>query len=496
MKKFKRHNERKKNYYLVSSAITALFIALAVVANVCVFALASHFSWYLDMTKGQVFSLCDATKDFLDEVDAEVNIYFTVEADKVASTSQYLYNVYRTALEMEAQYDNINVECIDIVKNPGFFKPFYQTHAQKIYTDSVVIESGSESRIYYIDSFFIFDENGEYIWAYQGEYKLVSAILSMTDAEMPPVYFTTQHGEKVGGDAQALVNLFSDAGFEVRNIDLAKEDISEDARIVVINDPLYDFGGVVAGDDSENEISKLDDFLDRRGCLMVFTSPERAGNLTNLSEFLSEWGIAFTPDTYVKDMDNSVSTDGRSLVAKYAEEGTLGASLYLDIADLESMPKTILRNAMPINVLFDENSELNGTIEVSPILLSQNSAKSLSDGVEKELGSVPLMTISRDTTIYENEYYYSYVLACGSADYVNSGYLTSNTYANADILYNAIKLTGRERILADIEYKVLDDTALDITTAQANKWTVALTVTLPVIIAVCGVVVWIRRKNA
>ena len=106
------------------------------------------------------------------------------------------------------------------------------------------------------------------------------------------------------------------------------------------------------------------------------------------------------------------------------------------------------------------------------------------------------MTISRDTTLHDNEYYYSYVLACGSADYVNSGYLTSNTYANADILYNTIKLTGRERILADIEYKVLDDTALDITTDQANKWTVAMTVSLPVIIAVAGVAVWIRRKNA
>ncbi|MBQ8474218.1 MAG: Gldg family protein [Clostridia bacterium] len=496
MKKFKRHNERKKNYYLVSSAITALFIALAVVANVCVFALASHFSWYLDMTKGQVFSLCDATKDFLDEVDAEVNIYFTVEADKVASTSQYLYNVYRTALEMEAQYDNINVECIDIVKNPGFFKPFYQTHAQKIYTDSVVIESGSESRIYYIDSFFIFDENGEYIWAYQGEYKLVSAILSMTDAEMPPVYFTTQHGEKVGGDAQALVNLFSDAGFEVRQIDLTKEEISDDARIVIINDPVYDFAGINSADDNGNEIAKLDKFLDNLGCLMVFSSPENAANLTNLSEFLSEWGIAFTPDTYIKDTANAVSTDGRALVAKYADAESLGGSLYSDITDLDSAPKTILKNAMPLNILFESNSELNGNKDVDAVLLSNDTAVSVANGEETAVGSVPLMVVSRENTIVNNEYYYSYVLACGTPDFASSSYLTSNTYANSDIIYNAIKLTGRERILADIEYKVLDETDLDITTAQANRWTVAVTVTLPVIVAVCGIVVTVRRKNA
>ncbi len=496
MRRFKRNNERKKNYLIISTAITALVIAVAVVANICFFALASHFVWYIDMTKGQVFTLSREAKEFLDPVEAEVNIYFTVEPDKVASTSQYLYYVYRTALEMEAEYDNINVECVDIVKNPGFYKQYYQTAAQEIYTDSVVIESGSEFRIYYIDAFFITDEDGKSIWAYQGEHKFVSAILSVTDAEMPPVYFTASHGEKVGQDALALKNLFSDAGFEVRNIDLAKEDISDDARIVVINDPVYDFAGVEAGTDTVNEIAKLDDFLDRRGCLMVFTSPEYAGNLTNLSEFLVEWGISFTPDTYVKDTANSVSTDGRSIVAKYAADDTLGGSLYLDIASLDTMPKTILKNAMPINILWEENSQLSGTVNVSPVLLSNDTAVALKDGKESKLGSAPVMTISRDTTIADNEYYYSYVLACGSADYVNSNYLTSNSYANADILYSTVKLTGRERILADIEYKVLDDTSLDITTAQANRWTVVLTVTLPVIIAICGTAVWIRRKNA
>lgn len=496
MRKFNRNNQRKKNYLLLSSAITALVIAVAVVANVCFFALASHFVWYIDMTEGQVFTLSPEAKAFLDEVEGDVNIYFTVEPDQIAKKSAYLNYVYRTALEMQAEYKNINVECIDIVKNPGFYKQFYQTAAQKIYTDSVVIESGTEFRIYYIDSFFITDEDGKSIWAYQGEYKLVSAILSVTDSEMPPVYFTSSHGERVGEDGLALKNLFSDAGYEVRYIDLAKENISEDARIVVINDPLYDFGGVVAGDDSENEIAKLDDFLDRRGCLLVFTSPENVDNLTNLREFLAEWGIGFKGDTYIKDTDNAVSTDGRSIVAKYAEEGTLGASLYTDIATLDTMPKTILKNAMPIEILFEENSKLNGTIQVSPVLLSHDSAKALCDGEESDIGSVPLMTISRDVTIANNDYYYSYVVACGSADYVNSGYLTSNTYANADILYNTIKLTGRERILADIDYKVLDDTALDITTDQANKWAVVMTVTLPVIIAAAGAVVCIRRRNA
>ena len=52
------------------------------------------------------------------------------------------------------------------------------------------------------------------------------------------------------------------------------------------------------------------------------------------------------------------------------------------------------------------------------------------------------------------------------------------------------------QVLADIDRKVFDDTTLDITTAQANDWTVAMTVVFPVIAAITGLVIWVRRKHA
>ena len=106
------------------------------------------------------------------------------------------------------------------------------------------------------------------------------------------------------------------------------------------------------------------------------------------------------------------------------------------------------------------------------------------------------MTVTRESRIVDNEYYYSYVLACGSAEYTKGDWLLANSYANSDIIYNAMRITGRERVLADIEYKVLDDTSINITTSQANGWTVALTVAAPAILAICGIVVWVRRKNS
>ncbi len=489
------YNAKKKKFYVYQAGITALFIALVIVLNAGFYALADHFRWFVDMSKGQLYTLSDEAKALLSDVeketDKEVNIYFTVEADKIGSTSPYLFYVYQTSLEMQKEYDFVNVECIDIVKNPGFYKTYYTTAAQDIYTTSVVVACGEEFRLFNIESFFVNNEDGT-IWAYQGEYRLVSAVLSMTATDLPSVSFTTAHGENIGDGAKAFMDLFADAGFEVETVDLSKEDFSEDTRIVVINDPVYDFAGIEA--EGANEIDKLDKFMDSYGSLMVFTSPENAGNLTNLSEFLSEWGISFTPDTYIKDKDNSISVDAKTVLCAY-DEDSLGASLYLDISNLDTMPRTVVRNTMPLNILWETDGALDGTKEVSPVLLSSESALSVKDGEETALGAAPIMTVTRETRVVDNDYYYSYVLACGSAEYTDPSWLHSNSYANSDIIYNAMRITGRERVLADIEYKVIDDTSMSITTAEANAWTVALCVTLPVLISVCGIVVWVRRKN-
>ena len=100
MLKNKKHTVRKKNFLLISTAMTALFIAVVLVVNVAFFALASHYVWYLDMTKTQLFTLSDPAKEILKTVEDEVTIYFAVEPDKITETNELLNYPYRTALEM------------------------------------------------------------------------------------------------------------------------------------------------------------------------------------------------------------------------------------------------------------------------------------------------------------------------------------------------------------------------------------------------------------
>jgi ABC-type uncharacterized transport system. len=486
---------KKFRYGSVATVFTVMFVAVVIVMNVITTALANKYLWYIDMTKEQIFSLSQEAIDYIGDLgDREINIYFCQEADKVELNTN-LKMVYNLALELEKEFPQIKVQCLDVVKNMSFFQKFKTTATTQIPTTSVIIESGTEFRPHTLQSFFVQNEDGK-VWAFNGEAKFAASILSLTSADAPKAYFTTDHGEDLqSGSFAALGTLLIDSGYEVLPINLAKEELPEDARIVIINSPIYDFMGADAEEASGNEIDKLDTFLDRFGALLVFADPDHAGALVNLNEFLEEWGIAFTPNTYVKDLNNSVTTDGQSIVTSYTTD-TLGASLYTDISKLGgTMPKTIVRYAMPIELLFETGGGLSGSRDVSAVLLSSPEAQVIENGEVIEEGvQQNLMTISRETRIIDNEYYYSYVIACGSSNYSN--YLVSNTYANRDILYSAMRATGKEKVPAEFKYKVFETHNLDITTAESNQWTIMLTIALPAVIGICGAILHVKRKHA
>lgn len=475
--------------------MTVVFVAAVIVFNAVFSSLARTMLWYFDMTKENVYTLSDECRELLSDVDDEVNIYFAQSADKLMSgkdSNEYMKYIYNTALQLEKAFSNIHVKCVDVIKDPAFFEYYYNTAASKIKTTSVIVESGGEFRLLASDAFYYFDESYSYIWAYDGEAKFAASILQVTASEIPTVYFTTGHGE-AASETSALWKLYETAGFNVEKIDLAKEDLSDDGRIIVINDPVYDFSGIEAGEGSE--IDKIDRFVDDYGCLMVFVDSESAGNLTNLSEYLYEWGVAFNPGVTVNDTENSISRDGRAIVAKYESENTLGSSLYSDISELSSMPKTVLDDAMPITLVYDEDDKLMGSKMTSAALYSYDSASIIEGGRETGKGSVPLATISREEGIVDNDYFHSYVFVCGSPEFASDKYISSNSYANSDIILNTARLIGREKIVADIDIKLLDDTSLDITSAQADRLTVIMTLTLPAVTAVAGIIVCTRRRR-
>ena len=248
--------------------------------------------------------------------------------------------------------------------------------------------------------------------------------------------------------------------------------------------------------------------FDRNGTLMVFKDPE-TNYLKNLEEFLYEWGVVFDGGVVV-DLSNSITSDGKSLVASYPS-GTLASSIHKDISSLAAPPKTIVKNASPLAVseLYTAGRDADGVKtntwtysgnnayrELSAVLTASPTATVVEDGeVTDREGGYNLMTVTREMNTENNDTYYGYVLAAGTRYFTSPDYLESNTYANENILYYALRVMGREKVPADIPFKEFANTKIeDMTSAEAIRASILLITVIPLLAAVCGAVVTTRRK--
>jgi len=490
-------NNKKFKYGATAIAFTCFCIAAIIVFNVIFTALANKFLWSIDMTKNQLYTLSDASKELLKDIDTEITINFCQPLDKLEE-NEVSNLIYQCAREYEKAFDNVKIEYLDIITNPSAIEKYANSSNSKIKTTSVVVTTDNGNRFctFTQEAFFATDSETQEVLAFDGEIRFTSAILQLS-TDTPIAYFTTGHGENTGTTETTrpdLWKLFETAGYEVKTIDLTKETPAENAQVLIINDPQFDFLGFK---DAFNEIDVISRFLDDLGNLMVFIDPETP-DLPELEALLEEWGIK-VEDAIVKDFSNSLSNDGLKINAAYPDN-TLAASLHNEIRKLDSQPKAVVSNARPLNVIWSiDGSNLTNTISkriASAVLTTHNTAISFVNGEQtNDVAPFTLMTLTREEQIIDNESYYSHVMVSGSTDFASDNYLYSNAYSNSEILYAAMRVMGKETIPTNLAHKYLEDESLDITQEAANNWTLAVSVILPVIVLGIGVYVQIRRKH-
>ncbi len=381
--KMKTSTSRKLRYGGLSAVLTALIVAVIIIANVIFSTLTQKFLWYVDLTPELLYSLSDEAIELIQNGDDEfdtlspiemvdkvreeklaadpsfdtkslmINIVFCDEPDQLTADASQKY-VYHTALELQDKFpDYISVRTEDIVRNPSSVSKYKTNSLSQIYTTSVIIEFGTEFRVRTLRSFYTFSSSDDdEPWAYNGEKAFASSILAVTRAESPIACVVANHGESTNSDfLQTLV----DAGYLVQIIDLSAQEIPEKCRLLVVFDPKQDF--LVSDGISEiDEIEKLDKFLDGTNSLITFMSPTTQ-RLENYESYLEEWGISFDRFTdasgqeishLVMDKSQSLTADGYTFKADYATAGA-GASLTEDMRSRPYAQSVIFKNAMSIS---------------------------------------------------------------------------------------------------------------------------------------------------
>lgn len=469
-------------------------------------------------------NLKEGDADYRDE-NVMINILFPVDKDALQSDDTTLY-VQENAEELRAEFpDYITVEYANSLNNPKRFRKYLSSNAEKISLDSIIIECGTEFRIRTLRSFYIFDKEEPY--AYNGEKAFASSILAVTRAEAPLACYTVNHREsfpksaELNEDGEPLVpflDVLENAGYRAQPIDLSKEDIPEACRLLITFDPKDDFISGNTGLEKQGELKKLDDYLAARNAYMVFVSPD-TGKLENLEEFLGEWGLEIRrngndPIT-VRDNQNSNLNNYEAIISQYDTNDIMEGWA----EGLSS--KVIFENAMAIDYARDykvqtqplasdetKTFEIGGNVAYNRAVFTMFKSFETASGyaagseVAKATASDPfkLMAVSVETH-YEQEKYAliedsAYVVLCGSTDFASSKYLYSNAYGNEDLLLSVFQMCGREPVPVGLDFKEFANYKIEqISTGDATKYTVALTVAPIIICLGAGVFVLVRRKN-
>ena len=543
-------------------SITVLTVVAVLLINLLVSYLGYLHLWQVDMTEERYLKydrgLYTASEPFLelfrssavpavDAVNAErsesgedaikVNIIFCADRDKIYASSLARYVLYSALDLQEAFPDYVKVSFVNIAENPSAVQKYKATASTSIYASNVIFEFGTEYRVYSLNRFFVQNENSTDVWAYNGEMDISSAILAVTRAESPIACFVTNHDENAGGCA-SLRNLVARAGYVVQDIDLEKDDIPENCRLLISYDPQTDFRGYANnGGSGVSEIDRLDAFLDNAFSFLLFVDDETP-SMPVLEEYLEEWGINIcrventengqSDNYHIRDTVQRLDENGYTVIGNYATTG-LGASVTKDMRNVAYPPKVVFPHATAVSrsdsysvryVSADETSDgtaysyeyyyRNGVSRrLSDLFTSYPSASAEVFGetyeIATEQNAFRLMTLtSEERTVQESNYFSkddrSFVAVCASTEFASDALLDSAVYGNADVLLSLLHSMGRELVpVRDLEFKGFrvyefktDKSGL--TDSAKTTITVLFTLIPAVLCAGAGIAVSVRRK--
>lgn len=472
-----------------------ILLAIAVFLGVNYLAL-RHWKRF-DWTHTQIYSLSDTTKKILAGLKqpVQVTVFMT------QGSSRLLPEVKELLARYQAASPKIEVEYLDPRRNIARAEALVKEAGVK--ENTVVFRSGDRKKYVEEDKLADFDFSGmtmgggaPSVKAFKGEEAFTSAILSVTEAKQPKVYFSKGHGEAAIDSGERLRG-YADAKqvLERSNMTvgtwdcLGKDNLPADADLIIVGGPRTAF--------LEPEAGALEKYLAGGGHALLLLDPILPGPGAppldlGFGALLGKYGIKLGNDLVV-DPANALPMIGAETVLA----NRYGTSPIVSSLSAEGLP-VILPLARSVTKAEKPPEGLTEAmlIETSPEGWGETNLKNLDAGIKKDpedtQGPVSL-AVSLSASDAKADAKMPRLVVIGNSRFAANGALENG--ANGMLFANSAHwLVGSEKQVG-IPPKTPAQTSLSLTDAQVNRLAWAAVVGLPGLAVLLGLWVWYRRRD-
>ena len=511
-KEKKKVNTRQLKHGMMATVLTLVFVAAVVLVNVIATVIFERYPLTLDLTKEKKYSISDKSEEYVKGIDTDVTVTVFATEENFLALSDYTRQAAEVLKKYKQYNSRISYRYVDIDSNPDIVKD-YGTDTVSAY--DIMFETNPTKevkrtrKVTLIDLLSFKDEllqnlnnygmsvetlvtqmggpltflqyYGAYVEASRADEAFTSALMAVTDPNPTTAVFLT--GRKEADTLEYLHSLLEANGYQVKDIDITKEDIPAEADLVLVPAPTVDY--------LPEEVKKLSDYLDNDGKMgkqMLYAGSIRQGETPNLDEFMEEWGVKI----------------GQGIVCEQSGDNYYRFPYYTittDISDNFTQDVNgdpVLLNCMsrPITLLFDESGN-NGTEAYvkstgNAYVMDMKTGDQLSKGGQ-------IYTAVASKVVFSSEYgdgTYSNIIVYGAVETLADSYLSFTQFSNREYVLSLLNgVTHKTSTGVTIEPKVITGNVYDLTDSQRSvlQWT--FTLIIPVIVLIIGGIIWLRRKN-
>ncbi len=460
--------------------MTALVLVFVIVVNLLVGSLSSEVRT-IDLTNGDIFTLTDVTKDYLNKLEKDVNIYLILE-DITNSNDDLnrLLEVYDDASE------HITVSKINPAQNPTFME-----NREYVSEGSIIVECGDRFRGVELSTMYVSSEDsatGNTSYYYDMEGQITSAIDYVVSEDIPKAYMLKSTSRD--SFSSSLLTDIAKQNIDMASIEISEDTpIPEDADIVILDLPVEDI--------TDEEYDQITKFMDNGGSLLMFeyyNIPEDT-YLTNIEKLLDRYNISVEYGAAIESntsyMYNSQAYFGKPLLVEH--------EITKDLIDNETNLVVAMGDAINIG------EEREG-LTVEPLLTSTSKAYYKDASFKKGSASTSMSQLATDPV---GTFNYAVAVTDDISEDVQSKFVYISSYAfakaeqfeelvgtgNAQFVVKCLQWLADQEETISIPMKSRTYSNLVYTIDAKNRILYVIVIIIPAGVLAYGVYVWFRRRK-